>query len=140
MFAPASDRVGALANSTQQLTRPAAGPALSRLVLRSYHVSFASARGTGRAAEREIRWADEFLHSLFRLYDWQMSDFTVEIEREEDGRWISEVTDLPGVLAYGASRDEAVSKAKALAFRVLADRLEHGEDIPEIHGVFAVQG
>ena len=69
-----------------------------------------------------------------------MSDFTVEIEREDDGRWIGEVIDLPGVLAYGASRDEAVSKAKALAFRVLADRLEHGEDIPEIQGVFAVQG
>ncbi len=67
-----------------------------------------------------------------------MSDFTVEIEREEDGRWIGEVADLPGVLTYGATRDEAVAKAKALAFRVLADRLEHGEEIPEIHGVFAV--
>ena len=69
-----------------------------------------------------------------------MSDFTVEIEREEDGRWIGEVMDLPGVLAYGASRDEAVAKAKALAFRVLADRLEHGEGIPQLHGVFAVHG
>ena len=67
-----------------------------------------------------------------------MSDFVVEIERETDGRWIGEVTDLPGVLAYGATRDEAISKAKALTFRVLADRLEHGEDIPEIRGVFAV--
>ena len=46
--------------------------------------------------------------------------------------------DLPGVLAYGSTRDEAVAKAKALAFRVLADRLEHGEEIPQIHGVFAV--
>jgi predicted RNase H-like HicB family nuclease len=72
------------------------------------------------------------------LYDSDMSDFTVEIERETDGRWIGEVTALPGVLTYGATRDEAVAKAKALAFRVLADRLEHGEDIPEIHGVFAV--
>jgi len=53
-----------------------------------------------------------------------MSEFTVEIERETDGRWIYEVTDLPGVLAYGESREEAVTKAKALAFRVLADRLE----------------
>jgi predicted RNase H-like HicB family nuclease len=69
-----------------------------------------------------------------------MSDFIVEVEREDDGRWIGEVTDLPGVLAYGTSRDEAVAKAKALAFRVLADRLEHGEDIPEIQGVFAIQG
>lgn len=69
-----------------------------------------------------------------------MSDFTVEIENEEDGRWIGEVTDLPGVLVYGATRAEAVAKAKALAFRVLADRLEHGENIPEIDGVFAVHG
>ena len=53
-----------------------------------------------------------------------MSDFTVDVEREEDGRWIGEVSELPGVLAYGASRDEAVARAKALAFRVLADRLE----------------
>ena len=67
-----------------------------------------------------------------------MSDFTVEIERETDGRWIGEVTALPGVLAYGDSREQAIAKAKALAFRVLADRLEHGEDIPQIQGVFAV--
>lgn len=67
-----------------------------------------------------------------------MSEFTVEVEREDDGRWIGEVTDLPGVLCYGTTRDEAVARAKALAFRVLADRLDHGEDIPEIHGVFAV--
>lgn len=53
-----------------------------------------------------------------------MSDFTVDVEREEDGRWLSEVADLPGVLAYGDSREEAVAKAKALAFRVLADRIE----------------
>ncbi|HEX7151609.1 MAG TPA: type II toxin-antitoxin system HicB family antitoxin [Thermoanaerobaculia bacterium] len=69
-----------------------------------------------------------------------MSDFTVEVEREEDGRWIGEVVDLPGVLTYGASREEAVAKAKALAFRVLADRLEHGEQIPELDGVFAISG
>lgn len=69
-----------------------------------------------------------------------MSDFTVEIEREDDGRWIGEVVDLPGVLAYGGTREEAVAKAKALAFRVLADRLEHGEAVPELAGVFAIQG
>jgi predicted RNase H-like HicB family nuclease len=69
-----------------------------------------------------------------------MSDFTVDVERETDGRWIGEVPELPGVLVYGDNRDEAVAKAKALAFRVLADRLEHGEEIPEIHGVFAVHG
>jgi len=53
--------------------------------------------------------------------------FKVELEREEDGRWIAEIPDLPGVLAYGNSADEARSKAQALALRVLADRIEHGE-------------
>lgn len=69
-----------------------------------------------------------------------MSDFTVDIERESDGRWIGEVPELSGVMVYGATREEAVSKAKALAFRVLADRLEHGEEIPELQDVFAVHG
>jgi predicted RNase H-like HicB family nuclease len=68
-----------------------------------------------------------------------MSDFTVEIEREADGRWTSEIPQLPGVLAYGHTREESVARAKALAFRVLADRLEHGEQIPEISGVFALR-
>ena len=67
-----------------------------------------------------------------------MSDFSVEIEKETDGRWISEVPELPGVLAYGDTREEAVARAKALAFRVLADRIEHGEQIPQISGVFAI--
>lgn len=62
----------------------------------------------------------------------------IEIEREEDGRWLAEVPDLPGVMAYGQSKKEAVSKVKALALRVMADRLEHGEEIPELRGVFAV--
>jgi predicted RNase H-like HicB family nuclease len=53
--------------------------------------------------------------------------FTVESEREEDGRWIAEIPDLPGVLAYGNSADEARAKVQALALRVLADRIEHGE-------------
>ena len=54
-------------------------------------------------------------------------NFTVQTEREEDGRWLAEVSELPGVLVYAESKDEAVSKAKALALRVVADRLEHGE-------------
>ena len=52
----------------------------------------------------------------------------IEIERETDGRWLAEV--LPGVLAYGASRAEARTKATALAFRAIADRIEHGEPVP----------
>jgi len=62
----------------------------------------------------------------------------IEIEREDDGRWIAEVPELPGVMTYGDTREEAVSKVKALALRVLADRLEHGEMIPELREVFAV--
>ena len=57
--------------------------------------------------------------------------FTVEYEREDDGRWLAEVIELPGVLAYGQTSDEAIAKAQALALRVLADRLEHGDSAPE---------
>ena len=56
--------------------------------------------------------------------------FTIEHEREEDGRWLAEVRELPGVLVYGRTREEATAKARALALRVLAERLEHGEGIP----------
>jgi predicted RNase H-like HicB family nuclease len=62
----------------------------------------------------------------------------IEIEREADGRWIVEIPDLPGVMAYGRTRKEALAKAKALALRVLADRLDHGEPIPELGELFAV--
>ena len=55
----------------------------------------------------------------------------IEIERETDGRWIAEVPDLPGVMVYGATRQEALAKAQALALRVLAERLEHGEMLAE---------
>lgn len=58
------------------------------------------------------------------------TDFTIEYEQEEDGRWIAEVLELPGVLAYGQSVEEAIAKVQALALRVLADRLEHGETAP----------
>jgi predicted RNase H-like HicB family nuclease len=53
--------------------------------------------------------------------------FTVELEREEDGRWIAEVAALPGVLCYGQDRDEAVAGVQALALRVIAERLENRE-------------
>jgi len=62
--------------------------------------------------------------------------FVVEVEQEDDGRWIAEVIALPGVLAYGASRAEALAKVEVLALRVLADRLEHGEAIPEVTSLF----
>lgn len=53
--------------------------------------------------------------------------FAIELEQEEDGRWIAEVPDLPGVLAYGRSETQAKARVQALALRVVADRLEHGE-------------
>jgi predicted RNase H-like HicB family nuclease len=60
----------------------------------------------------------------------------VEVEREADGRWIAEVPELSGVLAYGETREAAVAKAEALALRVLADRLEHGEPVPPLSALF----
>ena len=57
--------------------------------------------------------------------------FSIEIERESDGRWIAEVPDLPGVLAYGSSESEAKARVQALALRVVADQLEHGEATSE---------
>jgi len=56
----------------------------------------------------------------------------VELEQEEDGRWLAEVLELPGVLAYGQDQDSAVSKVQALALRVVAERLEHGEAGPQL--------
>ena len=58
--------------------------------------------------------------------------FTVEIEKEDDGRWIAEVVDLPGVLTYGKTPEEAKAKVQALALRVVADRPEHGEAGPDL--------
>lgn len=62
----------------------------------------------------------------------------IEIERENDGRWIAEVPALPGAMAYGLSRSEAVAKVEALVLRILADRLENGEGAPELASVFTV--
>lgn len=62
----------------------------------------------------------------------------IEIARESDGRWIAEIPELPGVMAYGDSRSAAVAKAETLALRVIADRMEHGETIPELDELFAV--
>ncbi len=62
----------------------------------------------------------------------------IEIEREEDGRWIAEIPELPGVMAYGDTRSQAIARAETLALRVLADRLEHEEQIPELKEMFAI--
>jgi predicted RNase H-like HicB family nuclease len=57
-------------------------------------------------------------------------NYSIDCEQEDDGRWIAEVVELPGVMAYGASRDEAILKAEALALRVIAERLENREAKP----------
>jgi predicted RNase H-like HicB family nuclease len=64
--------------------------------------------------------------------------FTIEVDQEEDGRWLAEVPDLPGVMVYGQSRKEAIDRVQALSLRVLADRLDHGEPIPRLDAVFSV--
>ena len=78
---------------------------------RAFITAFSSARESGKI-------------QLSQVTDMK---FRVEIEQEEDGRWIAEVIDLPGVLAYGNTPEEAKAKVQALALRVVADRLEHGE-------------
>jgi predicted RNase H-like HicB family nuclease len=62
----------------------------------------------------------------------------IEIDQEDDGRWIAEVSDLKGVMAYGESREQAVGRVESLALRVIADRLDHGESVPEMEKLFAV--
>ena len=59
-------------------------------------------------------------------------NLTIELEQEIDGRWLAEVADLPGVFVYGQTSEEASARVQALALRVLADRLEHGESVPEM--------
>jgi len=62
----------------------------------------------------------------------------IEIEHEADGRWLGEIPALPGVMAYGKTATEARTKATALALRVIADRIEHGEPLPaEARDLFA---
>ena len=62
----------------------------------------------------------------------------IEIEREDDGRWIAEVPELSGVMIYGGTREEAIARVQSLALRVIADRLNHGEAIPELDELFMV--
>ena len=61
----------------------------------------------------------------------QKVDLTIETEREDDGRWIAEIVEISGAMAYGSTIEEASAKVQALALRILAERLEHGEIGPE---------
>ena len=89
-------------------------------------------------ASRATSWAFCIFRAPSEFSDILYFMYAVEVEQEEDGRWIAEVPDLPGVLTYGQSREEAVRKAQALSLRVLADRLEHGESFPHAETVFSI--
>ena len=82
-------------------------------------------------AERRATLFPEFKRSV-------AMQLSLVVEREEDGRWLAEVRELPGVLAYGKSPDDAVARAQALALRVIADRLENGESVPALMFSFSM--
>ena len=62
-------------------------------------------------------------------------NFSIECEREEDGRWIAEIPELPGTLAYGKTQDEAMARSEVLALRALAEQLENGEQGPKVTSI-----
>jgi predicted RNase H-like HicB family nuclease len=72
------------------------------------------------------------------VFKYRQVFMKIELDQEADGRWIAEVPDISGAMSYGATRDEALARVKALALRVLADRLEHGETIPDLRQVFEI--
>ena len=80
------------------------------------------------------------METRFILHERKQANMklSIELDREEDGRWIAEIKEIPGVLAYGNDRPEAIARAKALALRAYADRLEHGEEVPEVVDDFLV--
>ncbi len=67
-----------------------------------------------------------------------MAKIRIELEQEADGRWIAEIATLGGALVYGATREEAARKVEALALRILAERLENGEDVPALDETFVL--
>ena len=99
------------------------------------------ARATASASRGFVR---RHMHLFSRLcfggitFIFSTMTFAFETEQETDGRWIAEIPQIPGAMAYGATRPEAVARAEALALRVLAERIEQGESSPEIEQVFSV--
>ena len=81
---------------------------------------------SNRIASIPGRQMDLIVAGAARVYSTGVV-FSIELEREDDGRWLAEVPALPGVMCYGADRDEAVARVQALALRVIAERLEHRE-------------
>ena len=86
-------------------------------------------RSRRRHDSARITWRASFTRLLGSRPGWYSTRvvFSIEIEREDDGRWLAEVPGLSGVMCYGADRDEAVARVQALALRVIAERLEHRE-------------
>ena len=72
-----------------------------------------------------------------RITEGRVRMLTIATLREPNGRWTAEIVELPEILAYGDSREEAVAKVEALTLRLFADRLEHGHDVPEVRCLFA---
>ncbi len=94
-------------------------------------------RSPPRHLPRDSRVGFRVGHSTLESILSQKS-MKIETEKEIDGRWIAEVPELPGVMVYGQTQADAVTKVKALALRLIADRLEHGESVPELVDVFQV--
>lgn len=93
-----------------------------------------------RAPQRRVAQNNWRVGSIRLLDSWSgwystYVVFSIEIEREDDGRWLAEVPALAGVMCYGADRDEAVARVQALALRVIAERLEHRETPAEFLNV-----
>jgi predicted RNase H-like HicB family nuclease len=82
--------------------------------------------GNGRPLNRSVRHLGKERRKITIAMN-----FEIECEREDDGRWLAEVAQLPGVLAYGDSANDAMAKAQILALRVLAERLENSETGPQ---------
>jgi predicted RNase H-like HicB family nuclease len=101
-------------------------------------IQYSASPGTRSPAPGSIAPAgagcNALLGSRFGCYSTLVT-FTIELDHEDDGRWIAEVPDLSGVLCYGRDRNEAVARVQALALRVIAERLEHGEAPPELLNV-----
>jgi predicted RNase H-like HicB family nuclease len=82
-------------------------------------------------------WYGGILFDMRHLLGGENLMLTVEVEQEPDGRFVAEVPELPGVMVYGRSREDAVAKVEALALRTIADRLEQGEPVPELPQIFS---
>lgn len=81
-------------------------------------------------------WGNHWIVAMLRFL--KDNGMKIEIEREEDGRWIAEIPEIPAALVHAGSRRQAIDRIETLALRVVADRLEHGERVPELDELFAV--